>query len=144
MFDGSQAYLIFQSVHKYIKIIANTIYISEWKSKGLPDESIKPFVTSDNSLTPLIDCYDYNIRLKFNESILRQPKFSYAHGKIVHIFIVYELAGSSSHINDPTLKIVLFGAKMLILTSMSILVMELDLIEDQVLHFLAVDLVKMH
>ena len=102
--DGSQAYLIFQSVHKYIKIIANTIYISEWKSKGLSDESIKPFVTSDNSLTPLIDYYDYNIRLKFNGSILRQPKFSYAHGKIVHIFIVYELAGSSSHINDPTLK----------------------------------------
>ena len=43
--DGSQAYLIFQSVHKYIKIIANTIYISEWKSKGLSDESIKPFPT---------------------------------------------------------------------------------------------------
>ena len=83
--DGSQAYLIFQSVHKYIKIIANTIYISKWKSKGLPDESIKPFVTSDNSLTPLIDYYDYNIRLKFNGSILRQPKVSYTHGKVVNI-----------------------------------------------------------
>ena len=53
--DGFQAYLIFQPVHKYIKIIANTKYISEWKSKGLSDESIKPFPTSDNSLTPLID-----------------------------------------------------------------------------------------
>ena len=55
--DGFQAYLIFQPVHKYIKIIANTKYISEWKSKGLSDESIKPFPTSDNSLTPLIDYY---------------------------------------------------------------------------------------
>ena len=55
--DGFQAYLIFQPVHKYIKIIANTKYISEWKSKGLSDESIKPFPTSDNSLTPLIDHY---------------------------------------------------------------------------------------
>ena len=53
--DGFQAYLIFQPVHKYIKIIANTKYISEWKSKGLSDESIKPFPISDNSLTPLID-----------------------------------------------------------------------------------------
>ena len=31
--DGSQAYLVFQPVHKYIKIIATTKYISEWKSK---------------------------------------------------------------------------------------------------------------
>ena len=108
--DGSQAYLIFQSVHKYIKIIANTIYISEWKSKGLSDESIKPFSTSDNSLTPLIDYYGYNISLKLNGSILKQPKVSYTHGKIVNIYIVYELGASSSHVNDPTLKNCLFGA----------------------------------
>ena len=50
-----QAYLIFQPVQKYITIIANTRLISEWKSKGLSDESIKPFPTSDNSLAPLID-----------------------------------------------------------------------------------------
>ena len=31
--DRSQNYLVFQPVHKYIKIIANTKYISEWKSK---------------------------------------------------------------------------------------------------------------
>ena len=76
--DGSQAYLIFQPVHKYIKIIANTKYISEWKSKGLSNESIIP--TSDNSLTPLINYYGYYIRLKFNGSILRHPKVSYTQG----------------------------------------------------------------
>ena len=108
--DGSQAYLIFQPVHKYIKIIANTKYISEWKSKGLSDESIKPPPTSDNSLTPLIDYYGYNIRVKFNGSILRQPKVSYTHEKTVNIYIVYELAGSSSHSDDVTLKNCLFGA----------------------------------
>ena len=110
--DGSQAYLIFQPMHKYIKTIANTKYISQWKSKGLSDESIKPFVTS-NSLTPLIDYYDYYIRLKVSGSILRQPKASYTHGKIVSIYIVYELGASSSHINDPTLKNFLFGAVIL-------------------------------
>ena len=74
--DGFQAYLIFKPVHKYIKIISNTKLISEWKSKGLSNESIKPFPTSDNSLTSLMDYYGYYIRLKFNESILRQPKSS--------------------------------------------------------------------
>ena len=53
--DGSQVYLIFQPLHRYVKIINNTKYISELKSKGLPDESIKPSLTSDNGLTPLID-----------------------------------------------------------------------------------------
>ena len=63
--DGSQAYLIFQPVYKYFKFITNTNYISSWKSKGLSDESIKPFPTSNTSLTPLIDYYDgYYRRVK--------------------------------------------------------------------------------
>ena len=40
--DGNQACLIFQPMHKYIKTITNTDYISSWKSKGLSDKSIKP------------------------------------------------------------------------------------------------------
>ena len=102
--DGLQVYSIFQPVHRYIKIFANIKLISKWKSKGLSDENIKPFPTSDNSLTPLIDYYSYKIRLKFNGTILRQPKVSYTHGKIVNIYIVYQLTGSSSHFDDPTLK----------------------------------------
>ena len=107
--DGSQACLTFQPLHRYVKIIANIKYSSEWKSKGFSDESIKPPSTSDKSLTPLIDYYGYNIRVKFNGSILRQPKVSYTHEKIVNIYIVYELAGSSSHSDDRTLKNCLFG-----------------------------------
>ena len=53
--DGSQVYLIFQPVYNYFKFITNTNYISSWKFKGLSDESIKPFLTSDNSLTPLME-----------------------------------------------------------------------------------------
>ena len=41
---------------------------------------------------------------------MKQPKISYTHGKVVNIYIVYELGGSSSHNNDPTLKTGLFGA----------------------------------
>ena len=35
---------------------------------------------------------------------------SYTHGKIVNVYIVYELGASSSNDNDPTLKNCLFGA----------------------------------
>ena len=76
----------------------------------MSDESIKPPPASDNSLTPVIDYYSYNIRVKFNGSILRQPKVSYTHEKTVNSYIVYELTGSNSHSDDPTLKDCLFGA----------------------------------
>ena len=76
----------------------------------MSDEIIKPFPTSDNSLTPLLVYYDYNIKLKFNGSILRQPKVTYIHKKVVNIYIVYELSASSSNDNDATLKNCLFGA----------------------------------
>ena len=76
----------------------------------MSDESIKPPPTSDNSLTPLIHYYSYNIRGKFNGSILRQAEASYTHKKAVNIYIVYELSESSSHSDYPTLKNCLFGA----------------------------------
>ena len=80
------------------------------KSKGLSAESIKTPATSDNSLTPALSYYGTKTRVKFTGSCLKQSKISYTHGKVVNIYIVYELGASSSHINDPTLKNCLFGA----------------------------------
>ena len=91
-------------------MIANAKDISSWKSKGLSDETIKPPATSDNSITQLIDYRGNKIRVKFNETILRQPKVWHIHGTIVNICTVYELSASSSHSDDPTLKNSLFGA----------------------------------
>ena len=108
--DGTQSYSVFQPVSRYFKVIANAKYILSSKSKGLPDESIKPPATSDKSLTPLIDYLSATIRLKFNGSILRQSKVSYTHRKVVNIYVVYELSASSSHFDDPTLKYCLFDA----------------------------------
>ena len=88
---GYQAYLIFQPAYRYFKNVTNTNYISLWKSKGLSDESIKPSTTSDNSLTPELSYYDYNIRAKFTGSCLKQSKITYTHKKVVNIYIVYEL-----------------------------------------------------
>ena len=55
--DGAQNYLVFQPIVKYFNFINNTDYISSWKYKGLPAETIKPPTTSDNSLTPTITIF---------------------------------------------------------------------------------------
>ena len=46
---------------------------------------------SDNSLTPALSYYGTKTRVKFTGSCLKQPKVSYTHGKVVNIYIVYEL-----------------------------------------------------
>ena len=55
--DGTQNYLVFEPIIMYFKVITNTNYISSWKSKGLPAESIKQPTTSDNSLTSVLNYY---------------------------------------------------------------------------------------
>ena len=52
--DGTQNYLVFQSLNKYFKVIASTDYVSSWKSKGLSAGTIKSPATSDNSITPAL------------------------------------------------------------------------------------------
>ena len=102
-------------MYRYFKVIANAKNISEWKSEGLSDESIKPPSTSDTSLSPLINCLDNKVRLKINEGCLKQQnKLTYTHGTIVNIYTVYELGVSNSFNDDPTLKNPLFGAVKLI------------------------------
>ena len=59
--DGTKNYLVFQPINRYFKIIADTKYISSWQSKGISDETVKPYATSDNSLTPLIDYHGNKI-----------------------------------------------------------------------------------
>ena len=108
--DDTQYYLVFQPINKCFKVITNTDYISSWKSKGLSAESINPPTTSDNSLTPALNYYGTKTRVKVTGTCLKQPKISCTHGKVVNIYIVYELAASSSHNNDPTLKNCLFVA----------------------------------
>ena len=105
--DGRQNYLVFQPMYKYLKVFSITQYVEyvwEWKSKGLSSESIRAISTSDNSLNPTLSYYDTKIRVKFTGSCLKQPKISYIHGKVVNIYIVYELGASSSQNNNPTLK----------------------------------------
>ena len=84
-------------------MITNTDYISSWSSKGLSAESIKSPTISDNSLTPILNYYGIKTRVKFTRNCLKQPNISCTHGKVVNIYVFYELGAYSSHNNDPTL-----------------------------------------
>ena len=87
-----------------------TDYVLSWQSKGISNESIKPSTTSNNSLNPRLSYYGTKVRVQFTKSCLKQSNHIFTHQKVVNIYIVYELAASSSHTNDPTLKNCLFGA----------------------------------
>ena len=62
-----------------------------WKSKRLFDETIKPPSTSNKMLNPSLDYVGTKARVKFNEHFLKQEKITFNHGKIVNIYIVYEI-----------------------------------------------------
>ena len=47
----AQYYLVFQPASRYFKLIANTKFTSSWESKGLSNENITPYATSDNRVT---------------------------------------------------------------------------------------------
>ena len=100
-------------MRKYFKSnsVAGVVdHVLSWQSKGLSNESIKPPTTTNNSLTPELNYYGTKTKIKFTGSCLKQSNHIFTHKKVVNIYIVYELAASSSHSSDPTIKNCLFGA----------------------------------
>ena len=76
----------------------------------MSDESIKAPTTSNKMLNPLLNYVGNKIKVKFNEDCLKQEKITFSHGKIVNMYIVYEIQ-KSVNINDyPTIENCLFGA----------------------------------
>ena len=70
--DGSQNYLVFQGVCKNFEDISKTLikfYANSWVSKGLSNEKISS-VTGFKR--PFIEYTNTRIKLKFEESTLRQ------------------------------------------------------------------------
>ena len=111
--SGKQNYLVFLPMKKYFKlnsVVGVIDRVLSWQYKGLSNKSIKPPTTSDNSLTPELNYYGTKIKIKFIESCLKQSDHIFTDKKVVNIYIVYELAASSSQDSDPTLKNCLFGA----------------------------------
>ena len=66
--DVTSNYLVFQPNYKCFKKISNTDHVSEWKSKGLSGEVIKPLTTSDNSIAPISNYVGNKMRVKFDGS----------------------------------------------------------------------------
>ena len=98
--SGKQNYLVFLPMRKYFKlnsVVGVTDYVLSWQSKGISNESIKPFTISNNSLNPRLSYYGTKVRVYFTKSCLKQSKRIFTQKKIVNIYIVYELAASSSH-----------------------------------------------
>ena len=111
--DGTQNYLVFQPMYRYFKRIAgvgNGNYIYYWQSKGLSDEKINSIKTPNHSITPNLDYYGTKTRVEFNGSCLKQDKVTFNHGKVVNIYIVYEISKSINISDYPTLENCLFGA----------------------------------
>ena len=111
--SGKQNYLVFLPWRKYFKLnsVAGVVdHVLSWQSKGLSNESIKPTTITNNSLTPELNYYGTKTKIKFTGSCLKQSNHIFTHKKVVNIYIVYELAASSSHTSDPTIKNCLFGA----------------------------------
>ena len=109
--DGAQNYLVFQPMYRYFKITAgvgNGSHIYYWKSKGLSDEEINSIKTSNYSAIPYFHTYGTKIKVKFNGICLKQNKITYTHGKIVNIYIVYEMSKSINISDYPTLENCLF------------------------------------
>ena len=85
-------------------------YIYYWKSKELSEERINSIKTSNHNITPNLDYYGTKTRLEFNGSCLKQDKVTFNHGKLVNIYIVYEISKSINISDYPTLEDCLFGA----------------------------------
>ena len=99
-------------MNKYFKriiVVGNGEYIYFWKSKGLSDERINSIAASNYSITLSLDYLGAKMRVKFNKSFLKQDKITYNNGKIVNIYIVYEINKNYNNSSYPTLKNCLFG-----------------------------------
>ena len=94
---------------KLNSVVDTVDYLLSWQSKGLSNESIKRPTTTNNSITPKLNYYGTKTKIEFTGSCLKQSSHIFTHKEVVNIYIVYELAASSSHTSDPTIKNCLFG-----------------------------------
>ena len=87
-------------MYRYIKQISGAgtgNYIHFWKSKGLSHEKINSITTSNHKIIPKLSYYGTKTRVEFNGSCLKQDKITFDHGKIVSIYIVYEVNEQFKH-----------------------------------------------
>ena len=110
--DGTQNHLVFQPMYRYFTRtvgVVNGSYIYYWQSKGLSDEKIDSVKTPNHSITRS-DYYGTETRVELNGSCFKQDSVTFNHGKVVNIYIVYEISKSINISNCLTLENCFFGA----------------------------------
>ena len=76
----------------------------------MSNESFEVVSTSDNTLTPSVNCYGDKVRLRFAGSVLQQKTITYSHKKVVNLYVIYEITNFHRISSYPTLTNALFGA----------------------------------
>ena len=106
--DSLQKFLVFQPIPKYLKTISGSLKISEFRSKGIYNEVIKP---PNNAIAPQIGLEGRNMHLKFDGSCLKTTEKYFFHPSLteLNIYTVYELNSNLNNF-DLTLENCLFGA----------------------------------
>ena len=100
-------------MYRYFKTVINSNYILELKSKGLSDESIKSHSEPHNFRNYSLNYFGTKIRVWLNGSCLKQDNITYTHGKIVKIYIVYEINKNDNTSSNSTLENCLYVAVIL-------------------------------
>ena len=106
-----QSYFLFESKSK--SFTKNGGDIHAWISTGIHDDNNNTDLLSvNNSNNNLPTLLNKNNRLSvtFNGNYMKQNKLDYAHGKIVNLYIVYELKNKRIDSPDFTVRNGLFGA----------------------------------
>ena len=75
----------------------------------MSDKRINSTKTPDYGITPKLNYYGTKTRVEFNGSCLKQDSVTFNHGKVVNIYIVYEISKSFNISDYLTLKNCLFG-----------------------------------
>ena len=100
-------------MYRYFKRIAGVgscNYIYYWKCKGLSDERLDSITASNCKITRELGFYGTKTRVEFNGSCLKEDEVTLNHGKIVNIYIVYEISKNYNINSYPTFENCLFGA----------------------------------
>ena len=76
----------------------------------MSDERINSIKTPNYTITPNINYYGTKTRVELNGSCLKQDSVTFNHGRVVNVYIVYEISQSINIRDYPTLKNCLFRA----------------------------------
>ena len=95
--DNTQNWLVFQRMQRYFKLASdNPSIILLWKSKGFSGECKKSPTTSNKIFNSLQYYLGTKASVRFSRDCLKQEKITFNHGKIVNIYIVYEIEKSEN------------------------------------------------